>query len=178
MFTNSISARDHFNIPSLSGSFLLKKTVPQTYACGPASRAVRGGGESMAERVRQKIQSANGKFGESIRTGNASAVGALYTDDALLMPPNTEMIRGRDGTTKFWAGAIKMGVKDAILSTVELHQQGDMVEEVGNYTLKIQPEGQAPFEDRGKYVVLWKMGDDGVWRLHRDIWNSSLPTKK
>jgi ketosteroid isomerase-like protein len=132
----------------------------------------------MSESVRKKIEVANGKFGAGIRNGNSSAVGALYTEDALLMPPNMEMVRGRDGTTKFWDGAIKMGVKDAILSTVEVHQQGDTVEEVGNYTLKIQPQGQAPFEDKGKYVVLWKQGTDGIWRLHRDIWNSSLPAKK
>ncbi|TIR04878.1 MAG: hypothetical protein E5X37_28660 [Mesorhizobium sp.] len=23
----------------------------------------------------------------------------------------------------------------------------------------------------GKYIVVWKKGDDGTWRLHRDIWN-------
>ena len=71
-----------------------------------------------------------------------------------------------------------MGVKDAELRTVELIEKGDVVEEVGNYRLKIQPEGQSPFEDKGKYIVLWKQGADGKWRLHRDIWNSSLPTRK
>ena len=29
--------------------------------------------------------------------------------------------------------------------------------------------------DRGKYLVVWKRGADGNWRLHRDIFNSSLP---
>jgi ketosteroid isomerase-like protein len=132
----------------------------------------------MAEGVRRKIEKANCLFGECIRKGNATAVGGLYTEDALLMPPNAEMIRGRDRTTRFWDGAIRMGVKDAVLSTVEIHQQGDTVQEVGNYTLRIQPQGLAPFEDKGKYVVLWKQCDDGTWRLHRDIWNSSLPAKK
>jgi ketosteroid isomerase-like protein len=23
----------------------------------------------------------------------------------------------------------------------------------------------------GKYIVVWQLGDDGAWRLHRDIWN-------
>lgn len=132
----------------------------------------------MAEQTRKEIERANQRFGEGIRKADAAAVGSLYTKDALLMPPNFEIIRGREGTQKFWDGAIKMGVKDAILKTVELNEKGDTVEEVGNYTLKIQPEGQNPFEDRGKYVVLWKQDTDGKWRLHRDIWNSSLPAKK
>ncbi len=132
----------------------------------------------MAEQIRRDIERANQRFGESIRRADATAVGNLYTEDAILMPPNFEPIRGREGTQKFWDGAIKMGVKEAVLRTVELNEKGDTVEEVGNYTLKIQPEGQDSFEDRGKYVVLWKQGTDGKWRLHRDIWNSSLPSKK
>jgi len=23
----------------------------------------------------------------------------------------------------------------------------------------------------GKYIVLWKLGEDGVWRLQWDLWN-------
>jgi ketosteroid isomerase-like protein len=28
--------------------------------------------------------------------------------------------------------------------------------------------------DRGKYIVIWK-NQGGLWKLHRDIWNSSKP---
>jgi ketosteroid isomerase-like protein len=131
----------------------------------------------MEEQVRKAIKAANRKFGEGIRKGDPTAVGALYTEDALLMPPNNEMIRGRPGTEGFWGAAIKMGVIDAILTTVELRQFGNEVHEIGNYALKIQPEGQKPFEDKGKYVVIWKQEPEGKWKLHRDIWNSSLPPK-
>lgn len=131
----------------------------------------------MAEQARRQIEKANQRFGEGIRKADASIVGGLYTTDALLMPPNFETIRGREGTQKFWEGAIKMGVKDALLKTVEFVDKGDTAEEIGNYTLRIHPSGQSPFEDRGKYVVLWKRDADGEWRLHRDIWNSSMPTK-
>jgi ketosteroid isomerase-like protein len=133
---------------------------------------------NVEEQVRRAIDNANRMFGEGIRKGEATAVGALYTEDALLMPPNFEMIRGRSSTQDFWGGAIKMGVKDAVLTTVELTDLGNMVHEVGNYALKIQPEGQAAFEDKGKYLVLWKKMPDGSLKLHRDIWNSSLPAKR
>ncbi|MBU0684848.1 MAG: DUF4440 domain-containing protein [Thermoplasmatota archaeon] len=131
----------------------------------------------MEEQVRKAIRAANRKFGEGIRKGDPAAVGLLYTEDAILMPPNNEMIRGRHGTEGFWGAAIKMGVRDAILTTVELRQVGNEVHEVGNYALRIQPEGQKPFEDKGKYVVIWKQEAEGTWKLHRDIWNSSLPPR-
>jgi ketosteroid isomerase-like protein len=139
---------------------------------------VRGGREEMDVGIRDEIEKLNRRFGEGIRRGDAAAVSILYTKDAILMPPNFEAIRGREGTQRFWEGAIKMGVRNAILKTEEIHKKGARVEEIGSYTLKIHPEGQDPFEDRGKYVVLWKQDAGGDWRLHRDIWNSSLPLKK
>lgn len=132
----------------------------------------------MEEEVRKAIRAANRKFRESIRKGDPAAVGSLYSEDAILMPPNNEMIRGRRGTEGFWGAAIKMGVRDAELTTVELTQIGDDVHEIGNYTLKIQPEGKRGFEDKGKYLILWRQESGGSWKLHTDIWNSNLPPRK
>jgi uncharacterized protein (TIGR02246 family) len=131
----------------------------------------------MAEEVRKAIEKANLKFGEGIRQGNATAVAALYTDDAILLPPNSEMIRGRQGIEKFWRAVMQMGVKDGVLTTGELSGTGDTIHEIGNYTLKIHPEGQQPIEDKGKYIVIWKHTASG-WKLHRDIWNSNMPPQK
>jgi ketosteroid isomerase-like protein len=60
--------------------------------------------------------------------------------------------------------------------TIEgLNGSGDVVYEVGNYTLKLQLEGQGNFEEKGKYVLIWKKMADGTWKRHVDIWNSRMP---
>ena len=48
---------------------------------------------------------------------------------------------------------------------------GDTAIEVGKFTL--QGEGGQTV-DEGKYLVVWKQAD-GQWKLHRDIFNSSMP---
>ncbi|MDH5788253.1 MAG: hypothetical protein OEZ40_08185 [Candidatus Bathyarchaeota archaeon] len=48
---------------------------------------------------------------------------------------------------------------------------------MGNYNINIQPRGQKPIEEKGKYISIWKHTASG-WKLHRDIWNSSLPLEK
>jgi uncharacterized protein (TIGR02246 family) len=129
----------------------------------------------MVERVRKAIKEADIKFGEKIRNGDAAGVASLYTEDAVLLPPNSEKFYGRKGIEKFWAGAIsQLGLRDAILSPEEVFGSGDVFIEIGSYTLKIQPAGQKLIEDKGKYVVIWKQTTDG-WKLHRDIWNSNMP---
>ncbi len=129
------------------------------------------------EKVRKALEESNLKFGEAGRQGDAAAMAALYTEDATLLPPNSEMIKGREGIEAVWSGVIQMGAKDVVLTTVDVYGSGDLAYEVGNYVLTIQPEGQEPIEDKGKYVVVWKQIADGSWKMHVDIWNSSLPVQ-
>ena len=127
--------------------------------------------------VRETIEAANLKFGEAVRQGDAAALAAWYTDDAVILPPNSDMIQGRQGIEEFWGMVIQMGVTDGILTTMDVMGSGDLVYEIGKYTLTIQPEGQEPVEDMGKYVVVWKLQADGSWKLHVDIWNTSIPAQ-
>jgi ketosteroid isomerase-like protein len=64
-----------------------------------------------------------------------------------------------------------MGIAEATLKTIELEAHGDTANEIGAYTLRA---GDGGVLDQGKYVVIWKR-EGGQWKLHRDIWNSSLP---
>jgi ketosteroid isomerase-like protein len=125
--------------------------------------------------IRQAIEAANHKFGEAVRKGGGAALGALYTDDAKLLPPNGEMIQGRAGTKAFWTGGLQMGIKDAVLTTLEVLGLGGLVCEIGRYDLTIKPEGQDTIKDSGKYVVVWKQVEDETWKLHVDIWNTGRP---
>jgi ketosteroid isomerase-like protein len=63
-----------------------------------------------------------------------------------------------------------MGIKEAGLETVEVEGHGDTAVEVGKFTLKSEG-GQVL--DQGKYIVIWKQ-EEGQWKLHRDIFNSSM----
>ena len=125
--------------------------------------------------VQQAIEEANIKFGEAVRLGDAAALAGLYTEDAKLLPPNSEMIQGREGIETFWGGGLQMGIQDVILTTVEVLGMGDVVCEIGTYDLTIQPEGMDAIKDIGKYVVIWKKTADGSWKLHVDIWNTNSP---
>ena len=64
-----------------------------------------------------------------------------------------------------------MGITGACLEPKEVEGYGDLAYEIGDYTLA--GEGNAVL-DQGKYLVIWKR-EEGRWKLHRDIWNTSLP---
>ena len=110
-------------------------------------------------------------FTSTFAGGDATAMAALYTENAQLLPTNSEIITGQEQIASFWRQVMEMGIKTAELETLEAEGFGETAFEVGRYKL-----GGAAGEilDQGKYVVVWKK-EDGQWKLHRDIWNTNLP---
>lgn len=127
--------------------------------------------EQVATGVREAIAAANDDFMAAFNRGDAAALAALYTENGQLLPPNSDFVRGRQAIQAFWQGAMDMGIRAANLEIVEAERHGDVVVEVSNYTLL----GDAGMElDHGKYIVIWQK-EDGDWKLHRDIFNTSVP---
>ncbi len=125
--------------------------------------------------LQQAVQDTNREFMEAVKRGDPASLAALYTEDATLLPPNSEPIRGRQGIQAFMGTLMEMGLREATLETVDVEYLGDVAHEVGAYTLKIEPKGGQATTDRGKYVVVWKRDGDGPWKLAVDMWNTNTP---
>lgn len=125
--------------------------------------------------IRKKIDSVNKGFVEAFNKGDLAKAMDVYTKNATILPPNAPIMKGKEAITAYWKGALEMGVKEAQLETVEVNQMGENAAcEVGNYVLKIQPEGSHVITDKGKYLMVWKL-EDGLWKWDTDAWNSSQP---
>ena len=124
--------------------------------------------------IRTDILACNKNFMDAFGKGDAGGVAALYTAGGQLLPPNRDVVAGREAIRAFWQGAMDLGLKEATLETVEVEGFGNAAVEVGSYTLRAEG-GQVAAA--GKYVVVWK-AEGGVWKLHRDIWNTSQSVHK
>lgn len=118
--------------------------------------------------VTRAIDAANQTFMAAFGRSDAAGVAALYTRGAKLLPPNNDFVSGADSIQAFWQGAIDMGIKQAVLETIEVEDHGDTAIEVGRYALR---GGDGQIMDQGKYIVIWK-NENGQWKLHRDMWSS------
>jgi uncharacterized protein (TIGR02246 family) len=124
--------------------------------------------------ARAAIEAANKKFSAAYASGKAGDVAAMYTADAVAFPPNSDVVKGRDGLQKLWQGMIDSGAKAVDLTTTEVEAHGDTAHEAGTYSVK---DAAGKVVDHGKYIVIWKQ-QQGQWKLHRDIWNTSMPAGK
>ena len=118
--------------------------------------------------VRESVDEGNRKFGSAVARKDYAAMAALYTENAMVLPPDGRIVTGKPAIEEFWRSAANaLGLTDATLKTRDLEVAGDTAYEVGEANLKLG--GGAVMV---KYLVVWVRDGDGNWRLHRDIWNT------
>jgi uncharacterized protein (TIGR02246 family) len=99
---------------------------------------------------------------------------ALYTDNAVLLPPNGAMVRGRASIQTWMAAFPKIQTISAQVQ--EIDGRGDLAYVRGTYTLNLAQQGEVPpVKDVGKYVEIHRKQPDGSWSIALDIFNSDVP---
>ena len=122
----------------------------------------------------QAINAVRKQFTDAFNQGDAAAVAALFIEEANLLPPNNQIVTGRESIQEFFQSFYDAGGRDLRLTVIDLHVSGDMAHDVGKYTLTIKPEEGEAISDSGKFVTIWKR-ENATWKIDVDIFNTSLP---
>ncbi len=120
--------------------------------------------------AKSAIEAENAKFMDAFKKGDSAGAASNYSDDAQMMPPNSEPVKKSD-IAPLWGSFIRMGVKEVKLVVDDIAGNADIISETGRYEI-LAAENKTL--DKGKYVVVWKPVN-GVWKMYRDIWNTSMP---
>ena len=128
-------------------------------------------------KARVHIDKQNKKYMEFYNNGDASGVADLHMDDALVMPPNIDMVKGKESIKKAISDEISAGATNLVFTTLDMYGNEEYVTEVGRFSLNVKDEGEIVMTDSGKYIVLWEQVSKNNWLMKADIWNSDLPIK-
>jgi len=120
--------------------------------------------------ARSSIEAENAKFIEALKKGDSVAIASNYSQDAWILPPNSEPVKGND-IAAFWGSFIRMGVKDLKLTIDDVTGNEDQLVETSKYEIY---GAENKLLDKGKYIVVWKPVN-GTWKMYRDIFNTSMP---
>lgn len=113
---------------------------------------------------------------KAVVDGDARAVAAMFNDDAILMPPNQRLLRGRIAIQHFYEGWCHSPMKPAAFSFdhLEATGSGDSAYDVGTYKMSIPAGPGRSVEDTGKYTAVLRRSA-GEWKIAYLIFNSDLP---
>jgi len=136
-------------------------------ACRPAppplsdadKAAIRAGGDS---------------FVVYFRTDRDSAIAALFTENAVVMPPNAGAVEGRAAIRAFFEGYPPL--PDFVGTPIDVDGRGDLAYVRGTYSFSMPAAGGRPaMSDHGKFLEIRRRQPDGKWLVSVDIFNSDVP---
>lgn len=120
-----------------------------------------------------EVQQASDRFWATRERGDAAALVAQFTENAILMIPGLPDTAGRSAirklTEKRFAAAKTTDFK---VQRREIQVMGGSAYELGWYS-EIHRGEDEPMRLQARYLIVWKREGDRVWRVHRNLYNLS-----
>ncbi len=120
----------------------------------------------------EAIMAQSRRLSDAYVRGDIETLVSIYTSDGVAAPAGRDFIRGRQSLLSLWSLPEGRTVLRHKSTPVEIEVDGDRAFDWGYYEGQAAQDGEplAPF--RGTYVIGWRRGTDGVWRIAVDMWSS------
>ncbi len=135
------------------------------------------GPQPLTDADREQHAALEETFRQAFLAGDADAVAALYSEDAILSLPGSEMVGGKENIHEWYSNFFKMAkITEFSLSPAKVSGENDWAYAVGRFSMKIVFQGSdTPVSDTGKYLNVHRKQADGSWKFVADTWNSDQP---
>lgn len=110
-------------------------------------------------------------FSAAYVRGDAAAMTELYTDDAAIFPDGAAAIVGHEGIQRYWTLPPNRRITRHVLMPDRVEIVGNVAHDYGRFEIAGETDGKPWGPSFGKYVVVWRKGTDGRWRMYLDMWN-------
>ena len=129
------------------------------------------------EAARGSLREAAEAYAAAASAKDAQAVVAMYDTDALMIPPNAELVEGLAGVQQYRFGFIETpGVSlEFELVRVEVAASGDIGWSFALGDITIDQGDDEPGRDIVRDFHTWRRQTDGSWKVVVDMWNSGMP---
>lgn len=125
--------------------------------------------------VRKIIEEMTKKSEKEMIAGVMDTTFANYTQDAMSMPNNGPMLKGKTAIREYYMQMMATGMKFSNVSftTTDVQVSGDFAYEVGTYAMTMQMPQMGEMSEEGKYLTVYEKAQDGTWKIKVETWNSS-----
>ena len=116
------------------------------------------------------VRRANDAWNSAFNRGDASAVAALYTDDATVLPPTHAVLKGTAAIQDFWQGLIAAGFNEHGIEVLDARADGNLAFASGKWWAS-GPGAGGTQRFEGIVVSVLRRQGDGSWKSCLHTWN-------
>ena len=153
--------------PSVSLTAIALVTV--LVGCQPPPPDMEAEGEALMQLSRE--------WSDLVEAGNLEAALAVWSEDAVMMPPDMPVLEGKDAIRSFVERAAQLPGFEISWEPVSVHvaHSGDMAYMNERNAMTVNDSLGNPHTTYGKVVTVWRKNADGAWKNVVDMWNSVPP---
>ena len=153
-------------------SMLVLFSILFLFSCAPPA-------PNVAE-VRKAIDAMNEQGEKHLLAGTMDTTMSNYVDDAISMPNNGPLLKGKKAIKEYFQGMFTSGIKftKVHFATDNVQVSGTTAYEVGKYTMTMQIPVVGEISDEGKYLTVYEHAADGTWKIKVETWNTDKEPPK
>lgn len=118
----------------------------------------------------EQIRNNSKLFSEAVVKADYNAIGAFYTEDAKIFPPQKDIISGNEAIKSYWTPQQGVSILSHSSTSSEIKIMGDEAYDYGYYEGKSKTGIGKVVPFKGKYLIIWRKVN-GEWKMYLDIWN-------
>ena len=151
-------------------SLLAAACAPKSDA--PASADTPAAPVALSATELEAVRAVDAAFASAMNAKDTTALFAIYTPDAKLMPPDSPALEGAAGHPVL-LGLLAGGASGFSLNSTEAYGVGDLAYMVGTATFTMDG-----VQHTVKYTEVLRKGADGKWRYAVDMFSGVAPPGK
>lgn len=129
------------------------------------------------DEVKEKIKTLQKESVEYMLAGDSESGLKFYCEDAYSLPSYHPIMHGmaefKKSAEEFSTSGMEF--KSFELTTVDVMMCGNLAIEIGTYTMTMEmPQMPMPYEDKGKYLNVYNILEDGTIKIKVETWNSDI----
>ena len=120
---------------------------------------------------RSAIAQVMGDLGQAFNKGQTLELVKLYADDAVFMPPSSEILTGQEAIRKYWDGLRNVGFNEYVIRDISLSIVGNTAYQTALWETVRQDSAGNVIKLDGNISSVLERQKDGTWKIKLQSWN-------
>ena len=126
--------------------------------------------------LEQLIKDSDAQFVEDFNSGNIDALQTIHEDNAMLLAPDSPAaVGGSEAVVEGYREMWDAGWRNLSLTSVEISSDNNLAYHVGKFETDVPTKSGSTKRIAGKYVDIYRRGEDGEWKVHVTMYNMDEP---